>query len=868
MQAKTHLNALLAACIAACTAGYALADPQQDVMIGDHAVNPSRILFKAVDANPDLASMASQIKGILGADVTIEYHGHVGIGVAELPKPTDAKTLKALIEELSADPGIAYAEPDYIVSIDTDDNGVLISPNDPSYPDLWGMRKIDAEIAWDTTTDSNGIVVGVIDTGVDYTHVDLSDNIWTNPGEIPGNGIDDDGNGHVDDIHGLDCINDDSDPIDDHNHGTHCAGTIGGVGNNGVGVAGVNWRTEIMALKFLSAGGSGSSSDAVECLNYAVDMKRRGVDVRLTSNSWGGGGASQAMEDAIEASGDEDMLFVAAAGNDGRNTDLSPSYPAGYNVPNIVAVAATTESDGLASFSNYGAVSVDLGAPGSNILSTTRGNSYDSYEGTSMATPHVAGALALLWGENTAASGLAMKSLIMDTVDIVPALSGRVVTNGRLNVGTAVGCVPGNPTLSVSLPQDFELEIGQTRVLTASISDCGAVTGATGEVSFDNGDPTVALRDDGVAPDQAADDGILSGTWIPANVGEVTADFALALGGETYHGVVTGDVVEFMGYYYDDQADYAWEDITQDGTPLSLSDDSSASVASPFPVQFFGAAYDSIRIGSNGYISFSDQSLSYVNAAIPSSSYEAFAAPFWDDLNPSSGGTVLWAVRGSAPNRRLIVQYEGLPHYPTYGAVSFQIIFHESSEDILVQYRDVAFDNAAYDNGASATVGMQRDGDYGQQYSYNSPVITDESAILWTRGSEEPGLPIPDITANGADDLIVVQPGEPILVEFSLDANGNRSEADQMVVAIHGAREYVRFERTGTLRDLPTRVALDRTLPRGAWLFVYGIDFVPDGEQSFDVYDVVPVWVKRNGATDEDVPDFDRLIKRWERRNR
>ena len=218
---------------------------------------------------------------------------------------------------------------------------------------------------------SANVLVGVIDTGVDYNHPDLAANIWTNPGEIAGNGIDDDGNGYIDDVHGYDFVNNDGDPMDDNGHGTHFSGTIGGVGNNGIGVAGVNWNVKIMALKFLDSGGSGSTANAVAGVQYATMM---GVDV--TSNSWGGGGFSQALYDAIDAAGAANIAFVAAAGNNGANNDTSPAYPAAYDLPNIISVAATDDNDELASFSNYGAASVDLGAPGVDILSTLPGNQY------------------------------------------------------------------------------------------------------------------------------------------------------------------------------------------------------------------------------------------------------------------------------------------------------------------------------------------------------------------------------------------------------------------------------------------------------------------------------------------------------------
>ena len=329
-------------------------------------------------------------------------------------------------------PKIEYIEPNYMLQANE-------TPNDPVYPQLYGLNNtgqtggtvdadIDAPQAWDVFTGSSSVLIGVIDTGVDYTHPDLAANIWTNPGEIPANNIDDDNNGYIDDVHGYDFVNNDGDPMDDHGHGSHCSGTIGGVGNNGIGVAGVNWNVKIMGLKFLSASGSGSTADAVEAINYATMMH-----VRLTSNSWGGGGFSQALLDAIDDADAAGILFVCAAGNASSNTDVTPNYPSTYPSPNIVAVAATDHNDNLASFSNYGATTVDLAAPGVNIVSTTPGNTYSTFSGTSMATPHVAGALGLVFGRFPNIAHSDAKNLILNFVDHKVSLAGKCVTGGRLN---------------------------------------------------------------------------------------------------------------------------------------------------------------------------------------------------------------------------------------------------------------------------------------------------------------------------------------------------------------------------------------------------------------------------------------------------
>ena len=348
---------------------------------------------------------------------------------------------------------IKFAEPDYVVH-------ALMTPNDPSYSLLWGMNNtgqtagvgdadIDAPEAWDLARGSSSVVVGIIDTGIDYTHPDLQANSWVNAGEIPNNGIDDDGNGYIDDTRGWDFVNEDNNPMDDHYHGTHCAGTIGAVGNNGIGVVGVCQTVRLMPLKFLSAQGSGYNSDAVEAVLYAT---RNGA--HLTSNSWGGGGYSQALKDAIDQAGAAGILFVAAAGNSTQNTDAIPNYPSCYNSPNVIAVAATDDHDALASFSNYGVNTVHLGAPGVNIYSTAPGGGYRYLSGTSMACPHVAGACALIKSARPEFNWNDLKTALLSNTDGIVALNGKA-KSGRLNIARAL-LVSSGPyvTLTSAQPND------------------------------------------------------------------------------------------------------------------------------------------------------------------------------------------------------------------------------------------------------------------------------------------------------------------------------------------------------------------------------------------------------------------------------
>jgi len=389
---------------------------------------------------------------------------------------SDEQTAEFL-QAAASNPSIAYAEPNYILrALGTRDSANALegeselTPNDTDFGLLWGMKntgqkdgsgvegKIGADIsaakAWAITTGNREISVAVIDTGVDYNHPELKDNIFENTGEIAGNGIDDDANGFIDDMRGWNFAGvSTNDPVDDNDHGTHCAGTIGAKGNDGNKIAGVTWNTRILPIKFLTASGSGSLADATKAIQYATMMK-----VNIMSNSWGGGGFSQTMFDAIKEAQAKGILFIAAAGNDSQNSDNSAHYPAGYQLDNVFAVAATTNLDTLASFSTYGKRSVHIAAPGHKIYSSVSRGRYDTFSGTSMATPHVAGGAALVWGTDTNMSYSQVKERLMKSRDFVPSLTRKVAASGRMNVYNAVmGIYPPSPEPSEDQWKDVEM---------------------------------------------------------------------------------------------------------------------------------------------------------------------------------------------------------------------------------------------------------------------------------------------------------------------------------------------------------------------------------------------------------------------------
>ncbi|MGB7068385.1 MAG: S8 family serine peptidase [Pyrinomonadaceae bacterium] len=323
-----------------------------------------------------------------------------------------------------------------------------VTPNDPQFGSLYGMSKISTPSAWKLSTGSHNTVVAVIDTGIRYTHEDLAANMWTNPGEVGGNGLDDDGNGFVDDIYGYDFYSNDSEPLDETTgvggHGTHTSGTIGAVGNNIIGVVGVNWRVRLMAIKIYGPTGTDTTSAMlISAYNYVRLMKERGVNIRVTNNSYSGCneacGSDRATKEALDAMGNAGILNVFSAGNDGRNIDLNPAFPASYTSTSVLSVANSNASDVRNGSSNFGPISVDLAAPGTGILSTYRTDTgYQSLSGTSMASPHVAGAAALLSSYDPGLSVASLKATLMNSVDRLTDWTGVVRSGGRLNAARAL----------------------------------------------------------------------------------------------------------------------------------------------------------------------------------------------------------------------------------------------------------------------------------------------------------------------------------------------------------------------------------------------------------------------------------------------
>lgn len=398
-----------------------------------------------------------------------------------LKLPAGMSTAQAMVM-MQKDGRVEYAVQNDVIKLTTDmsgeaETGIASKPENLN-GQLWGINnegqtggKVDADVdapeAWTLQTGKTqaegGPLIAIIDTGINYNHEALQGNIWTNPGEIPGDGIDNDGNGVIDDVHGFNAAAKTGDPLDDNDHGSHCAGSIAANGNNSKGLYGVSQKGNLMGVKFLTASGGGTLAAAIDSVLYATKM-----GARVTSNSWGGGGFNQALYDAFKSS---PAMHIIAAGNESNNNDARPAYPATFDLPNVISVAATDHNDGIARFSNYGKTTVDLGAPGVDILSSTSGGNkeYKSFSGTSMATPHVTGAANLLLTQFPEMSNEELKSRLMNTGDSVASLQGKTVSGKRLNAYNAME----TDTTAPAAPNDFRVKNANAGEVTVGFTATG-----------------------------------------------------------------------------------------------------------------------------------------------------------------------------------------------------------------------------------------------------------------------------------------------------------------------------------------------------------------------------------------------------------
>ena len=733
----------------------------------------------------------------------------------------------AAIVQLNADPSVVYAEPNYEWSI-------LEVPDDPLFPQQWALQNtgqtggtagadIRTVTAWDHFTGDPDLRIGVIDTGIDWRHPDLAANVWTNPDEVPGNFIDDDHNGYVDDVHGYDCVNDDGDPSDDNGHGTHVAGTIAAVGNNGIGVAGVVWRAQLVGIKVLGSGGVGTTASTLRGMQYALQ-----AGVRVSNASWGGPVYSQALSDAIAALGADGQLFVAAAGNAALNNDVVSNYPSGFNLPCIISVAATNERDQLALFSNYGATTVDVAAPGTSIVSLAPGGGYQVLSGTSMASPHVTGVVALAIGRHPGTGSEYIKELVLAHAEPLPQLEGKVA-RGRLNAllpvqgadvvapatiadlritdlgSSHVGLAwtaPGDDGI-VGRAFDYELRYANTPIVDqptfrAALRAAGTprpqlpgtgehfelrglTPGATWYIAIAARDEfgnagalanpvttaTLAAPRAGLANTPLVvalpSGGIATGTITIRNDGPGTLDFtiptpglpiltSLSQSGEPWaHESITGDDADRttadenagprafkvggpdpFGYRWMDNNGtgpagpaFDWADITQVGEllPLAGNDEVSAPIPIGFHFPFYGNLFTTVRVCTNGWVSFNDSPAFYLNRPLPDpvASARNLIAPFWDDLDFRGVRRAYVYNDGT----RFIVSWMGVWQAGAGGPYTFQLLLYPSGE-IRCQYYSMG--KVPY----SATIGIQNSsGTIGLMSVFNALYVQSGLAIRY-----------------------------------------------------------------------------------------------------------------------------------------
>ena len=595
-----------------------------------------------------------------------------------LAKVSPADTLPA-IEALGKRADVLYAEPNYILHADT------TNPNDPRLlsGEMYAISKIGAPQAWDITQGSKSIVVGVVDEGIDTSHQDLSANIWTNPAEIPGNGIDDDGNGFVDDVNGYNFFDNTGTVFSgsaSESHATHVAGTIGAVGNNGIGVVGVNWNVSLMSLKFLGPGG-GSAADAIRAFNYAKQMHdlwissngTKGANIRVLNNSYGGGGYSQAEADAINALGQSGILFVAAAGNDAANNDTSPHYPANYSLSNVISVASTDSNDLLSGFSNFGVHTVLMGAPGSSILSTTPNNTYSIFSGTSMATPQVTGAVALLAAANPNLSVSQIRALLAFNGDPIPALAGKTLTGRRLNVFNSLQTLAANDTTPPGTVTNFQITSQTGRTVNLSWVDSGD-NGAAGQaalydISFVDQTNGAIIPLTTLAPAVAGTTESVTVT-IPYRhtSGAIKLREFDKVGNEGTPASVNVNVAAQFSDPYS-MGMNAPAALSTGGTALGLTFDDRylENYALPFSFPFFGQNFTTVTISTNGNLYFSpppkrsNGDADDVPGAVADLSQFKMIAGMWDDLDLRTSRRADADVYVVTPDpNRIIFRWQGV----------------------------------------------------------------------------------------------------------------------------------------------------------------------------------------------------------------
>lgn len=473
-----------------------------------------------------------------GATSIVSFLYPSGLELVRLKKGV---SVEEALKRYDQDPNVLYAEKDAKWH-------AVLTPDDTLFSSQWGLHNVEqtggkadadvnAPLMWETTQGSSSVAILIVDTGIDNKHPELKNSMWINVNEIPNNGKDDDDNGYVDDVHGVNAINNTGNQMDDNEHGTHVAGIIAAEGNNHQGVVGMMQRAALIGCKFLDRDGSGDTSGAIKCLDYAAKLAKREknpVTIVASNNSWAGGPYSQALYDAIQAQQQLGILFIAAASNEGNNNDVRETYPANFGASNVISVAASTHKDRLASFSNYGRRSVSVAAPGEDILSTIPGGKYDYLSGTSMAAPFVSGLAGLIKSAGPSLTWIQIKNLILSGGTRIVSAQNTTISGRRIRGfdedGTGSLSCHNQKVASRLLPKtdSVKLKLGHSLPLAFLSINCdqpAEIRSVSVETPDSGTRSLVDLKDDGKGLDEVKEDGIFSATFQPPKKGTYTLRF-------------------------------------------------------------------------------------------------------------------------------------------------------------------------------------------------------------------------------------------------------------------------------------------------------------------------------------------------------
>ncbi len=730
------------------------ARPHLEFMPGEVLV---RFRSEAVAVKGRRAAMALRARGgEIMAEVE-DFDGSEIVKGLRVARVAKADTLNA-VAAFNARADVLYAEPNYIWR-------KTRLPNDARFPEMWGLKNtgqvgfndyteqsasgtpgadIDAELAWDITTGSRSVVVGVLDGGADINHPDLKDNIWVNPGEVPNNNLDDDGNGFIDDVNGWDFHHNDKtifDNEDGDDHATHVSGTIGATGNNGVGVTGVNWQVSIMELKVLGPDG-GSTTKIINGYNYVRMMRERGVNIRVLNNSYGGGGKSQAAFEAINALNGAGILFVAAAGNESVDNFGSPHYPSGYDLPNVLGVAATDRFEQIAKFSNFGARLVSMGAPGRGVLSTIPNGDYQFFSGTSMASPHVAGAAALVLAINPSIAVQNLRGVLAYSGEVTPSLQGKTTTGRRLNAHNSIQSALENDTTPPAGISDLRATGQNGRGITFAWTAPGddGNSGRAADYDFVFVNPTTGARI------------LLPSTLIP-DAGGTPQSATVDIPFRNFSGTVELRTFDNAGNF--SATSISISAAVNAGTdPYILSLEGASGLSSggerlvldgddkylenfqlPFTFPFFGTGRSSLAVSTNGSLYFSKPikresgDAGDVPSSIEGLTGQAMIAGMWDDLIVDSAERASDGVFVTKDANRIIFRWQGVT-FPDYGGgtrgkqpITFEIELQSSG---LIQMRYGAGQSAPTNTRLVPVVGISA----GEPDAYVVGTHTSETALV------------------------------------------------------------------------------------------------------------------------------------------